>query len=95
MKIFENEGRCYAVQLGIEQNKQTPHPDNKNTLIALLDRLESDKNELGNRIEQEESKYPYVKQFANKIFDKADSDDRAGKSTRLLLVLLFINLIIT
>jgi hypothetical protein len=54
-------------------------------LLSLLDKLDTEKRELGNTIEQEDKKAPYVKQFAMKVFDKADADDRAGKATRLFL----------
>ena len=75
-------GRYYAVQMGTEILSQSTDPEVKNTLIALLGKLEQDKKQLLDRLKDPENRAPYVTNFAMQIFDKADAEDKASAVTK-------------
>lgn len=75
-------GRYYAVQLGTEVMQKEPSPETRNALIALLEKLEGEKKILTDKLKDPNMKAPYVLEFANKIFDKADTEDQEGKASK-------------
>jgi len=70
--------RQYAVQQGISLAKSVT---GKTCLGELLNALEQEKEAM-NQFTKAEAKY-LCKMFANKIFDKADGEDRAGEATKV------------
>lgn len=83
-------GRYHAVQLGMEILQSTPSPETKNALLSLLEKLESEKKALLEKLKQPENKAPYVINFANKIFDKANKEDREGNASKYIFILVFL-----
>mgnify|MGYP005992898935 CR=1 FL=1 len=75
------KGRYYAVQKGMEILAQQSTPETKTAVIGLLEKLETDKKALQDKLKDPENQAPHVINFANKIFDKANTDDREGKAT--------------
>jgi U5 snRNP spliceosome subunit len=69
--------RQYAVQTGIPLAST---PDSKKCLGDILTTLEQHRSKMGNFSKNE--KYKICRDFALKIFDKADQQDRAGKSDK-------------
>lgn len=69
--------RQYAVQMGIPL---ATTPDSKKCLGDILTTLEQHRSKMGNFSKNE--KYKICRDFAFKIFDKADQQDRAGKSDK-------------
>ena len=67
--------RQYAVQTGIPLAST---PEAKKCLGEILDILEEHRAKMGSFSKDE--KYVICRDFAYKIFDKADSEDRSGKS---------------
>ena len=57
----------------------------KNTLLILLDKLEEEKKALVDKLKLPEMKAPYVLEFTDKIFDKADKEDREGTHTKFII----------
>jgi vacuolar protein sorting-associated protein VTA1 len=69
--------RQYAVQIGIPL---ATTPDSKKCLGDILTTLEQHRSKMGNFSKSE--KYKICRDFALKIFNKADQQDRAGKSDK-------------
>lgn len=69
--------RQYAVHTGISF---ATSPSGKNCLRELLEALEGEKEAMDS-FTRDESKY-LCSEFAKKIFDKADQEDRSGKANR-------------
>jgi len=74
--------RYYAVQLGTEIIANNPTPEAKTSLIIILEKLENDKKGLLDKLKDPEMKAPYVINFANKIFDKANLEDIECKANK-------------
>mmetsp|Transcript_33149 Transcript_33149/g.51403 ORF Transcript_33149/g.51403 Transcript_33149/m.51403 type:complete len:502 (+) Transcript_33149:3-1508(+) len=72
--------KYYAATLGIEANPTDPQ--DKKFLYSLLDQLEAEKQPIKGLLSDPENQAPYVTRFCTKIFDKADSEDRAGNATK-------------
>ncbi|KDE07880.1 hypothetical protein MVLG_01973 [Microbotryum lychnidis-dioicae p1A1 Lamole] len=68
-----------ALGLGVKENGSNAF------LMEMMDRLEASKSELGTNeaITDDAAASAYVENFAVKLFDQADDEDRKGKSTRL------------
>lgn len=75
-------GAYYAAQVGIGlKAKATPC---RNFLFELLGLLESMKQDIGpsDAIDIEAASAAYVENFALRVFNLADNEDRKGQSTR-------------
>lgn len=77
--------RLFAVQHGMSINKTLP--ECKKFLFNLMDNLEATKNQNKNdeSIQNQLVGQTVVEQYALKIFDKADEDDREAKFTKNLV----------
>ena len=80
--LFHRTGRYYAVQMGTEIMQKEPSPETRNALIALLEKLEGEKKTLADKLKDPNMKAPYVLEFANKIYDKAEAEDQDGKANK-------------
>ncbi len=74
-------GRYYAVQQGIELRTKTPSDESKAYLLSLMDRLEQDKT-VADRLLKGADANTYMREFAARIFKRADDDDRAGRANK-------------
>lgn len=77
-----NQGRYHAVQLGMEVLQNSQSPETKHALLSLLEKLEAEKKNLLDKLKQPENQAPYVINFTNKIFDKANKEDREGNANK-------------
>jgi vacuolar protein sorting-associated protein VTA1 len=80
--------RTYAAQLGITiiQSSQTKEEEPTRMLIDLMDKLESDKQQLNANTEEGRAT---VELFALKMFKKADDADRAGRHDAIVARLFY------
>ena len=75
-----HSGKYYAATLGID--KAPSQPDEKAFLLSILDELDEEKKVLREQLGDPANKAPHVRQFCDKIFDKADAEDRAGNASK-------------
>ncbi|KAK4690195.1 vacuolar protein sorting-associated protein VTA1, partial [Phenoliferia sp. Uapishka_3] len=73
----------YAVQLAMTLGSQAP--ESNAFLFALMDKLELMKAELADNdaVADDAAASAYVENFALKVFNQADNEDRTGKATSL------------
>ncbi|TYZ58430.1 hypothetical protein PybrP1_009470 [[Pythium] brassicae (nom. inval.)] len=72
--------RQYAMELGIKVRENDTSAEATEYLLALMDRLEDDKNKLPEFTQQEGKEI--CEDFALEIFTKADNEDRAGAADK-------------
>jgi vacuolar protein sorting-associated protein VTA1 len=73
--------RYYSVQQGIELRTKTPSEEAKTYLLSLMDRLEHDKT-VADRLLKGADANTYMREFAARIFKRADDEDRAGRANK-------------
>ena len=79
-------GAYHAAQVGIALKVKSTH--SRNLLLELLGALERMKKDIGpnDAIDMEAASAAYVENFALRVFNVADNEDRGGKCTRYDLI---------
>jgi vacuolar protein sorting-associated protein VTA1 len=73
--------KYYVVQEGMKLRTNNPDEKMKKFLSSIIDQLEQQKKKLGNKLNENDNKN-YVKNFALKVFQIADDEDRLGKANK-------------
>lgn len=76
----------YAAQLGI--SLKAKDPASRDVLFALLSTLERMKKDIGSNdaLDIESVSSAYIENFALRIFNMADNEDRSGSATRFIAI---------
>ncbi|KAJ3384143.1 hypothetical protein HDU84_003123 [Entophlyctis sp. JEL0112] len=84
--LFSPPSNCnfYAVKLAIDINASHQSPECQTYLLGMLDTLEAAKAALKDNeaITNDVVGYAHIENFALKIFNAADTEDRAGKASK-------------
>ena len=87
-------GRYYAIKRGLELKEQAPQSERgaiDKYLGSIMVSLESDHGKLANRLNAPGNQKDFVENFALKVFNLADQEDRAGRASKYVRPLILIS----